>query len=94
MKHWNKNKKYREREWIAVDVMPDLPEKTVWWAPAGLMRVTSIKSDGPRPAINIGNAKRWCQQNGSDSRFLVQPYVGKFWFENSEDALAFKLKWT
>lgn len=37
--------------------------------------------------------KRWCQLNGSNDRFYNGFYTGIWYFENSEDALAFSLVW-
>lgn len=38
-------------------------------------------------------AKVWCQRNGSACRFHIKIYSSTWLFENSEDALAFKLTW-
>jgi hypothetical protein len=80
LKYWNKSKKYRDT-WTAVE--------------------------GPA-YFNRAEVKRWCQLNGSSDRFYFGPYYFKkkvpgfpimkdpwlWYFENSEDALAFSLIWS
>lgn len=80
MKYYNKNKEYR-KTWTIID--------------------------GP-PYYLRNKAKMWCQQNPSKGRFYFgipdfeynmgskELFSISFWpwyFENSEDALAFKLVW-
>jgi hypothetical protein len=46
------------------------------------------------PANNWNEMKLWCQRSTSRARFYSGPYTSSYWyFESSEDALAFKLKW-
>jgi hypothetical protein len=45
------------------------------------------------PLKDWHNAKLWCQQHSSPSKFYTPQYGNTWWFENSEDALAFKLVW-
>lgn len=80
MKFWNKGKRYRES----------------WY-----------KIEGPG-VYQTEIAKHWCQVNGSKDRFYFNsPFwfspAGTYgprmqswtwYFENSEDAVAFKLKWS
>lgn len=51
---------------------------------------------------NLYSAKRWCQQNGSSSRFYFEQHVNAavikyttpvWYFEDPEDALVFRLTW-
>ena len=37
--------------------------------------------------------KIWCQQQPGRGRFYAAQYTEKWYFEFSEDALAFKLRW-
>ena len=39
-------------------------------------------------------AKVWCQQQTSPDRFYFHYTNTRWWFESSEDALAFSLKWS
>lgn len=42
---------------------------------------------------SMADMKRWCQLNGSSSRFWCSSFYGVDWyFENPVDALAFSLK--
>jgi hypothetical protein len=44
--------------------------------------------------IPFTKAKRWCQQHGSTGKFFTDRHdTSVWWFEVSEDALAFKLVW-
>ncbi len=85
MKYWNKNKKAREY-WTEVRTVREVADTThPWFAPAGLMRGRTF-SFSPE-------AKLWCQQQPGKGRFYFRPYLDIWYFEFSEDALAFKLKW-
>lgn len=47
------------------------------------------------PAYHLmQQAKVWCQQQPSTDRFYFHYTNTRWWFENSEDALAFSLKWS
>ncbi len=44
--------------------------------------------------LNYGDKlKMWCVRNGSKSRFYFGKVQMDWYFENSEDATAFSLKW-
>ena len=46
------------------------------------------------PSINlVNNAKHWCQQQSSDSKFYFHYTNTRWWFENKDDALHFALVW-
>jgi hypothetical protein len=87
MKYWNKSKKARELNWTRVETFKSALDKNgVWFAPSGIMRANKYFSFSVE-------AKRWCQQQPGGGRFYVRPYTSEWYFEFSEDALAFKLKW-
>ena len=47
------------------------------------------------PAIeNVRKAKEWCQQHPSIGRFYYHYTNTRWWFEYSDDALCFALKWS
>lgn len=83
MKYWNKSKKYRELSWTKVEGL-SLYTEPYWFAPNGIRESKLIDEKA---------AKLWCQQQPGRDRFYFGPYTGIWYFESSEDALAFKLKW-
>lgn len=109
MKHWNKNKDYRltwtvvefnDYEQLSRWFSPANLHHTTLTALIDEAR--SMVKDGPKKIPNypklhnlsfIKEAKRWCQEQPGDGRFYMQPYLNKWWFEFSEDALAFKMKY-
>jgi len=43
--------------------------------------------------VPFAQAKRWCQQQEGRTRFYSGPWAEEWYFESSQDALAFKLRW-
>jgi hypothetical protein len=91
MRYWNKNKKARDHWTLVTFPVEDMPSSFAWYAPAGLMRGVTSAS---KHFSFSKEAKLWCQNQPGRGRFYYGPYTGLWWFEFSEDALAFKLKWT
>lgn len=51
---------------------------------------TRVVVDDWSPEYKVADAKRWCQQQGSDGKF----YYNYVWhFERAEDATMFMLRW-
>jgi hypothetical protein len=49
----------------------------------------------PSPSTaNMQHAKVWCQQNSSSGKFYFHFTNTRWWFEKSDDALAFSLVWS
>jgi uncharacterized protein YaeQ len=82
MKYWNKGKELRIRCWIKVT----LPKDRIVLGPgttfAGWTRRNSFD-----------DLKRELQHHPSKSRFYMMILKKEVWFENSYDALEFKLRW-
>lgn len=51
------------------------------------------KTAPPPHMGNLHDAKIWCQRHGSKGKFYFHFTNTRWWFENSEDALAFTLVW-
>lgn len=49
----------------------------------------------PSGALKVGNQalKRWCQQQSSSGKFYYYYGTESWWFERSEDAVWFLMKW-
>lgn len=54
------------------------------------------KISRPKNLYHIGDQelKRWCQQQSSDGKFYVYYGTDTWWFERSEDAVLFALRWS
>lgn len=48
----------------------------------------------PPSRVLVPQAKKWCQQNISKGHFYFHYTNTKWWFEDSQDAVAFTLVWS
>lgn len=84
MKYWNKSPRSRQH-WT--EIKHDIRGSNI-----KLMRYFEIDRA-------TDHRKVWCQNNGSTARFYFRivgesGYKSSWWFENSEDATLFLLRWS
>lgn len=84
MKYWNKDKEVRRRCWTKVQKPPQTPYRIEIGMTGTITRTYATNDD----------LKRWCQQQDSTGKFYFYYGSDNWWFENPEDAVIFKLKWS
>lgn len=82
MKYWNKDKDIRRRCWTKVTH----PMRTARWV---LNSGDAIFTE----YVPADELKQWCQQQASTGRFYHYYGADTWWFEKSQDATHFLLRW-